>query len=128
MLKNLVTNGAYTTGNIPMTVYKQTNGKYALNSDNSISIKTDGLTEIKANVLVTGTVIGDLSLVAYVDGVALPGAIDTQTLAVGDSYTFHINDIIKTIYQTSPSFVELSFKLSGACTIDGGDIILTYER
>ena len=126
MLKALVTAGAYTSGNVPCTIYKNTNGKYELN--NGFRIHTDGLTDVKANIIVEATAVGDLSLQAYADGIPVAGAIDTQTVAVGDTYTFHINDIVKTVFSQASTFATITLAFSEACTLVGGDVILTYER
>lgn len=126
MLKALVTAGAYTSGNIPYTIYKNTNNKYTL--DNGFNIAVEGLTEIKANIVATATTAGNLSLVASANGIPIAGAIDTQTVEVGDTYTFHINDIVKTVFQQNTTLAVITFTFSSACTLVGGDVILTYER
>lgn len=125
MLKALITPGAYTAGNIPLTLQQNTNDKYALNSDNSVSIRTNGLTEIKANVVVEGGAVTPLTLTAYADGQAIGS--DSQTVADGSVYTFHINDVVRTIIQ-GLNYAKLTFQFNGACTINSGDVILTYER
>ena len=128
MLKALVTAGGYTSGNIPLTLNQNTNGKYELNEDSSIDIKVGGLTEIKGNIVITGTAAAARTVQLYVNGVAVEGALDTQTLADGSNYTFHINDIVKTIVQPIPAYATIALRVSGACTLVGGDVILTFER
>lgn len=128
MLKALVTPGAYTSGNVPFTGYQNTNTKYDLNADNTFDIKVAGLTEVKANIVVTATAAGVITLTAYADGVAIPGAIASQQEAIGSTYTLTINDIVKSIYQENMSWAKLSLQLSGPCTLVGGDLILTYQR
>lgn len=125
MLKALITPGAYTAGNIPLTLQQNTNEKYALNADNSISIRTVGLTDVKANVVVEGGTATPLTITAYADGVAF--ATDSQTVASGSVYTFHINDVVHTIAQGA-QWAKITLQFNGACTIVSGDVILTYER
>lgn len=128
MLKALVTPGAYTSGNIPFTGYQNTNNKYDLNADNTFDIKVSGLTEIKANIVVTATAAGVLTLTALADGVPIPGAVTSQQTAIGSEYTLPINDIVKSVYQENSNWAKLSFQLSGACILGGGDMILTFTR
>lgn len=129
MLKALVNPGAYTSGNIPFTIYQNTNDKYALDTtDNTFDVKVAGLTEVKGNVIATATAAGVLSLQAYANGSAISGAVASATVAIGDTVTLNINDIIKTVYQANPVWANVSLQLSGACTLVGGDFILSYQR
>ena len=128
MLKALVSAGSYTSGNVPLTLNQNTNGKYQLNADSSIDVRVGGLTAIRGNVVVTSIAAGNITLQLYADGVAVPGALDTKTLANGSTYTFHIDDIVRAVNQITPSYATLSLQLSGACTLVGGDVVVTYEK
>ena len=128
MLKALATAGAYTAGNLPITVQQNTNEKYGVNADSSIDIRVSGLTEITATVVANAGAAGVLSLQAYANGAPIPGAIDSQTVTSGSTHTFHIDDIVKTIYQANPTFANISLQFSAACTIVSGDVILLYQR
>lgn len=129
MLKTLVVAGAYASGNVPMTVNQATNDKYVLDADNAISIRTVGLTEIKANITVEALAADELTLTLYADGVAVPGATDTKTIAtIGDRWTFHIDDIVRTAYRINPEFSKIALQFSDATTLVGGDLILAYEH
>lgn len=128
MLKALTTAGAYTAGNLPITVYQNTNDKYNVNTDNSIDVRVAGLTELKATVVANAGAAGVLSLQAYANGVPIPGAIDSQTVTSGSTHTFHIDDIVKTVYQANPTWANVSFQFSAACTVVSGDVILLYQR
>lgn len=127
MLKALVNAGAYTSGNIPCTIYKNTNDKYALASD-GFKIAVDGLTEVKANIVVEATATGELTLVARANGIPIAGAFETHNTTSGNTYTYHIDDIVKTVYQQNPTYATITFDFSAGCTLVGGDVILTYER
>lgn len=126
MLKCLITAGAYTSGNIPITVLKNTNSNYSV-SNNAISILNSGITDVKANIVFTATSTDPVTVQLYADGAAVPGALATITPVSGSTYTLHINDVVKTIPSLS-SYATISIQLSEACTLVGGDLICEYVR
>lgn len=127
MIKALVTPGAYTSGNIPLTLSADTNRKYSL-ANNVVSIKTDKLSNVKANVILTATAAGLITLQAYADGIAIPGALATVTAEIGSTYTLHVNDVVQTEFTVPATLVGITLALSGACTLVGGDVILENAR
>lgn len=126
MLKCLITPGAYTSGNIPITVLKNTNANYTV-ANNAISIESAGITDVKANIIFTATSTDAVTAQLYADGTAVPGALATITPVSGSTYTLHINDVVKTILAIA-NFATLTIQLSEACTLVGGDVICEYVR
>lgn len=63
---------------------------------NGIVARGQGYYEINASVTVTPSVIGNVTVTAFRDGVAIPGATATASVAaVGDSVALPINTIVR---------------------------------
>lgn len=129
MFKGLITAGAYTSGYIPMTQYQNTNSIYSLNgSNNTISITESGITDVKVRVLIKATAAGAISLELFGNDAKLNGAEWTVTAAQGSNYTLTINDAVLITNQVNQRYATLGIKLSGACTIVGGEFICEHRR
>lgn len=127
MIKNIITAGAYTSGNVPSATSMKTNNMYQFVASSGVfQITQPGITEVDVNAIVTATAAGNITLQAYGNGVAIPGALATETFDQGDTKTLHINDVVRTALSNG-NYAELSFGLSTACTIVGGDVILKHE-
>lgn len=130
MLKCLITAGSYSTAdtNIPLTLYKNTNDIYSLNEDNSVSVKAAGLTEVKANVIITSSSTATISAQLLANDEIVEGALYDITPANASTYTLTINDIVPIVSSYSDEYVKLSIQLSTACTLVGGDVILVHHN
>lgn len=127
MLRAIVTTGTYTeNSNIPLTANLSTNSKTTLNSDNTISLKTIGLKNIKANIVFTPTSVGTVSLILLSNGIAISNAIFTQTVADGGTATFTINDVVKVIQSSNTSVANISFQINVSGTLNGGTVIVEH--
>lgn len=133
MLRALVTGGAYTANtDIPLTLDVVTNTKARLN-DNTIEFTTVGLQDVKANVPIAITGTGSVSMQMYANGVAIPGAIDTQNVETsGDTVTFHINDVVRVIRDyltTNTANISFRITLGGTLPTTGnGAIVVEYRN
>lgn len=56
----------------------------------NVQILKSGLYHISADVTYTPTAAGEAAVQLYRDGIALPCAISTETVVVGNTYTTHI--------------------------------------
>lgn len=127
MLRANVTTGSYTANaNIPFTTNLSTNSTSVLNSNNTISLKTVGLKNIKANIVFTPTSAGTVSLILLSNGTAISGAIFTQTVADGGTATFIINDVVKVVRNYSSTIANISFQINVSGTLDGGSVIVEH--
>lgn len=127
MLRANVTTGSYTANaNIPFTTHLSTNSTSVLNFNNTISLKTVGLKNIKANIVFTPTSAGTVSLILLSNGTAIPGAIFTQTVADGGTATFIINDVVKVVRNYSSTIANISFQINVSGTLDGGSVIVEH--
>lgn len=131
MLKCLITPGSYATAdtNIPITLYKNTNDIYSLNEDdNTVSVKAAGLTEVKANIIITSSSTSTISAQLLANDEIVEGALYDITPANSSTYTLTINDIVPIVNQVSDEYVNLAIQLSTACSIVGGDMIFVHHN
>ena len=125
MFKGLITAGTYASGNIPISLYKNTDGNFSLNN-NAVSIKRDGIVNIKANVIITATSAGSITVQLYGNGSPISGATATEKFAENGIDTLVINDVVVVANQSDSGYATLSLQLSAGCTIVGGDIICEF--
>lgn len=120
------TTSATASTNIPIQLVVNTNSKTRLNA-NAIELLESGLWDVKANIVVTATTTGNVTAKLLANGVPVIGALDNQTVASGDEYTYHINDVVRAI-PSADGFVELAIQFDQAVTTLGGDFIVEYVR
>ena len=127
MIKTLLTAGSVVANtNVPLTLLVNTNSKTSLGT-NAIVLNTTGLWDVKANIVFTATATGDVTARLFADGVAVSGALETTTVATGDDYTCHINDVVRTVPSIGGN-VALTLQFDQAVTIVNGDFIVEYAR
>lgn len=120
MLKLTNTTSTALTANqvIPLSAVLDTNNSLSF-SNNTIKINKAGYYDVTGNFVITATAVGDISVRLFANGVAIPEAIATETVAAaGNVITLPIHDIIKVIRSSNISnTAELTFVVSAACTL-----------
>lgn len=120
MLKLTNTTSTALTANqvIPLSAVLDTNNSLSF-SNNTIKINKAGYYDVTGNFVITATAAGDISVRLFANGVTIPEAIATETVAAaGNVITLPIHDIIKVIRSSNISnTAELTFVVSAACTL-----------
>lgn len=128
MLKtNIVTATAVTANtDIPLNLVFNTNCRTGING-NRITINDCGGYDVEAMFNLTGIAAGPIRLQMFNNGVAIPDAVASATVAATtDLVTLNITDIIKVARNNIGTNVALSFRLSAAATINNA--IVTVQR
>lgn len=127
MLKALVGTGAYVANtNIPLSALIATNNKSILNQDNTISMRTTGIKDVKANISFTPGTAGTVNLRLFADGVAIPGAIFTAPGVTTSSITYIINNVVKVVNSYTDDIANISFQFDVDGTLSGGSVIVEH--
>ena len=84
-------------------------------SGNGIQICGAGYYDIDAQFVVAPTAEGEVTITAYLDGVAIPGAISSATVAAaGDLATLSISSLVRENCACCSGLKTLTFVLTGA--------------
>lgn len=82
-------------------------------SGNAIQVIGNGYYKINANFTIAPTATTPVTITAYLDGVAIPGAVATGTVSTADnSITLPINVIFRLANKCCNSFSILTFVIS----------------
>lgn len=103
---------------IPLNAVLDTNNSLNF-SNNTIKINKAGYYDVTGNFVITATAAGNISVELFANGVAIPEAISTVTVAAaGDIVTIPLHDIIRVIRSSNVSnTAELTFVVTTACTL-----------
>ena len=83
-------------------------------SGNAIQIAGAGYYDIDASFVVAPTAAGEVTITAFLNNVAIPGATATATVAAaGDFVTLPINAVIREACQCCEGLSNLTFVLTG---------------
>lgn len=94
-------------------------------SGESINVTGAGYYSIDASFVITATNAGTVIITLVKDGVAVPGAIASASLAVGDVATISINALVREFGCCCDNNSNLNFVLSGAAeTISNASIVI----
>lgn len=96
----------------PGTVIRRFGQNLTLVGD-AINVNGAGYYSINASFILTATNAGTVSITLVKDGVAIPGAVASATLAVGDVATISINSLIREFGCCCDNNSNISFILSG---------------
>lgn len=106
--QNLADNGIINPG----TVMRRFGPNLGL-SGNAIQIVGNGYYEINANFIIAPTATTPVTVTAYLDGVAIPGAIATGAVSTADNpITLPINAIFRLANKCCNNFSTLTFVVS----------------
>lgn len=126
MFRGLITPYSYTTGApVAITQGFNTNAKYALEND-KILIKSIGLTDIDATIVVEGTSGAVLTCTMKVNDQVY--ATVSFTVAEGSTYTFPFSEVVATQRSDNDEFVSVYFEFDGNCSITGGTVSAEYSE
>lgn len=89
-------------------------------SGNGIEVSGDGYYKVDACVTLTPTVVGNVSVAMFVDGVAVSGAVATGSVStVGNTVTLPIEATLRRACNCCESVNNVTFVLTeGASTVD----------
>jgi len=83
-------------------------------SGNGIQVAGEGYYDINVSVTVSPSTEGEVTITAYKDGVAIPGAMATETAAAaGDYISLSLVGLIREACYCCESLSSLTFVLSG---------------
>jgi len=93
---------------------------------NAITICGMGYYDLSASFTVAPTAEGEVTITAYKDGVAIPGAVASQTAAAaGDLVNLSISSLVKEMCPCCEALSSISFRLSGgAASITNSAIVV----
>jgi len=95
-----------------------------LNGD-AINVNGAGYYDIDANFIINGTNAGTATISLLKDGVLVPGAIASATIAVGDVATLGINALVREYGCCANNNSNLTFVLSGTAeTISNASVVV----
>jgi len=83
-------------------------------NNNAINITGSGYYDIDASFTIAPTADGEVTVTMYKDGIAVPGAVATETVAAaGDSANLSISSLVREFCPCCDNSSNLTFVLSG---------------
>ena len=84
--QDVIANGIVNLGAVYRRYCKRINGIRTFDFDgNNIILQQSGIYHITATAVVSGAEAGDVTMALYENGIAIPGAISTQTITTPDT-------------------------------------------
>lgn len=115
--------------NVPFTVVRNTNSNTAYNSStNVVELNSPGYYDISATISATSTAGGTVSAQLLADGVAVPGAQSTISLAAAGIGTFTLVDNERVDQASVLSQANISVQFSAAVTVNDAVLLVETRR
>lgn len=84
--QDVIANGIVNLGAVYRRYCKRINGIRTFDFDgNNIILQQSGIYHITATAVVSGAEAGDVTMALYENGIAIPGAVSTQTITTADT-------------------------------------------
>lgn len=101
---------------VPGTVIRRFGPNLNL-SGNAIQIAGNGYYKIGANFVISPTEAGDVTVTAYIDGVAVPGATASGTAAAANDFvTLSIGAVFRQACRCCEGITNLTFVVTGTAS------------
>ena len=119
--QDVAVNGTINLGNINRRF-----GNYLTLQGNAIQLAGPGYYDVNASITLEGTAAGDVTVTLYKDGIALPGATASASIAAqGDFVNLSLSAIVRKFCPCADGIENLSFILSDtAATITNIAVIV----
>lgn len=128
MFVGAIKEGSYLANtDIPILQFQDTNEVYSL-SNNKVLVHKAGVSDVKANIVVTTTGTNTITAQLYANGSPVANAISSFTPASDSLYTFTIDYPVLVKRQITNEEVSLSLRLDEPCTLSGGYLAVEYRQ
>jgi hypothetical protein len=115
--------------NVPFTVVRNTNRNTAYDiQDNAVNINAPGYYDISATIVATSTAAATVTAQLFANGVPIPGATSTFTIAAAGTGTFTLIDNEKVDLTNIQSLANISIQFDAAVTVNDAVLLIETRR